>query len=181
MPLEAKSEVDVKSCVIMAWHNLSVKDMTLVKKDDIIKENDKFFLKHNEIKIPLEEVEYRVLKRLAGTDTYVHGKRTQRYVKSDYLLRKTIRGGILYQDEPMPTASIRRLVSNFNARAAEFRRKFALEILSYNGVFTKLGKVYKDKTKSVPYHIIRSWTGCGKGTANQISKKYKIWQELYQD
>lgn len=155
--------LNIKKIVILGWNGLSLDEIALLKYENIINENDKYFISLTK-KINITENEYNIL--IKG------GKKNGLVFTSTRGLPKSITSNTL-------AASLK----NFNNLINGTGKAILFRDLRKNALFVEVYKdeiVYGELFESAKLRkAIKSKFNCGEKNAFGFAQEYEKWKEIY--
>ena len=160
----------VKSVIILTWYQVTLEEMVLIKKGDLV-------IDSKMVQIPcepqktlfLEEKYFNILLQYADLQSYESPLSQRRFVLSysRYLFRT-------YRYSQMSANSVSCKIKAFNSAVCT-NKELHLPEIAKNGVFYE---VLKNNKSSINAEIQRI-TGCDKPAASGYARLYEGWKRMY--
>jgi len=163
----------VKSIIILGWNGFLVQDMIAVKRKDIQKTEDDYYIEHESLgRKTISEQEYRILKSFALADeyrTFPSGKIKSLKGNDNLLFRSTREAAEIDKND------ILGYLTRFNSAIPNSSHSINLIYLRKNALFVK---VLNDTSDNLTEKIQRYFM-CTQPISYAIKKEYLQWKETY--
>lgn len=160
----------IKSVAILAWHGVSLADMSDIKRSDLLESS--LCVRVGERCIEIGQAYFAILLGLSNTVAYrgfpTHRKCT--YIGGVYLFRSNVKSHL---DASNMQSAIRR----FNAEASSHGKELSVVALKQNSVFCEILNASGSSDEGMRCVALRDMIGCDSSFATHYSYLYRRWKE----
>lgn len=169
--------LNIKALVILGWRGIKQDSIVLIKKKDIRREADKYYITTDKGDFAITEADYKILTMFSTLDEY-RGFPSGRLVvlkgNDDYLFRGRSSGS------NKPENSITKVLEKFSSSIQNTRRAIVYRYLRKNALFSEIYEELRNTKETVNLtEQIQKKFNCESKAALGYKTEYNLWLTKY--